>query len=293
MSVPERSFEAKLTENVEGGFSASTGGGSATTPLSALNATDSDAHKLAQRPIIARSAGLLRCAQRSALRAILHHRRVQEQAGDRQFNPDDTRQTYDRVARHYADEIAGELAGKPFDRDFLGRFAARIGEGPVVELGCGPGHVAGYLASRGAKVSGLDLSPQMVAEAMRLFPDVEFEVGDMLNLPFDDGSLAGVVSFYSIVHFDESQTELAFAEMARVLAPAGLAAVAFHIGTDVVHRDEWFGERVNVDFSFHDPETVRRQLDAAGLAIDELTERDPYPPPVEFQSRRCYIVAAK
>ena len=35
------------------------------------------------------------------------------------FKPADTRASYDTVARHYADEIAGELASKPFDRDFL------------------------------------------------------------------------------------------------------------------------------------------------------------------------------
>jgi len=133
----------------------------------------------------------------------------------------------------------------------------------------------------------------MVAEARRLFPALEFQVGDMLNLPYDDNELAGTVSFYSIVHFDELQTERALGEMARVLRTGGLAALAFHIGTDVVHRDEWFGEEVKVDFSFHEPATVRRQLERTGLQIDELTERDPYPPPVEFQSRRCYIVAEK
>lgn len=115
----------------------------------------------------------------------------------------------------------------------------------------------------------------------------------MLNLPFSEASLAGVVSFYSIVHFDWEQTERALGEMARVLAPDGRAALAFHIGTDVVHRDEWFGEPVNVDFSFHDPQTVARQLAAAGLVLESSEERDPYPPPIEFQSRRCYIVAVK
>jgi ubiquinone/menaquinone biosynthesis C-methylase UbiE len=133
----------------------------------------------------------------------------------------------------------------------------------------------------------------MVAEARRLFPALEFDVGDMLSLPFADGDLDAVISFYSIVHFDERQTEHAFREMARVVRPGGLSALAFHTGTDVIHRDEWFGESVRVDFSFHQPNTVCEQLEAVGFAIDELTEREPYPPPVEFQSRRCYIVASK
>ena len=206
---------------------------------------------------------------------------------------DPTRTSYDRVARHYADEIAGELAGKPFDRDFLDRFAERVGTGRMVELGCGPGHVAAYLASRGANVSGLDLSPQMVAQAKRLSPGLDFVVGDMLALPFADASLAGVVSFYSIVHFDAAQLQRAFGEMARVLVPQGLAALAFHVGRDTVHRDEWFGEPVNIDFSSHEPDVVVGQLADAGLVVDSRQERDPYPPAVEFQSRRCYIVASR
>jgi SAM-dependent methyltransferase len=194
------------------------------------------------------------------------------------FRREDTRSTYDVVAAHYAREIAGELADKPFDRGFLDRFAESVGDARIVELGCGPGHVAGYLASRGANVSGLDLSPAMIEQAKRLFPGLEFRVGDMLALPFEDSSLAGVVSFYSIVHFDEPQTQQAFREIARVLRRGRLAAIAFHIGSDTLHRDEWFGETISVDFSFHEPEIVRRQLQAVGFEILELTERDPYPP---------------
>jgi len=209
------------------------------------------------------------------------------------FDQDQTRSSYERVARHYADEIAGELAEKPFDRDFLNRFADRIGDGRVVELGCGPGHVSAYLAARGPRVSGIDLSPAMIEQARRLFPRIAFEVGDMLHLPFDEGTLAGLVSFYSIVHFDERQTDVAFAEMSRVLDSNGVLALAFHVGDDVVHRDEWFGESVSVDFRLHDPTSVQRQLQNVGFTIESVDERDPYPPPVEAQTRRCYIVALK
>ena len=176
---------------------------------------------------------------------------------------------------------------------FSNRFADRVRDGRVVELGCGPGHVSAYLAGRGAQVSGMDLSPAMIEQARRLFPLIAFEVGDMLRLPFDEGTLAGLVSFYSIVHFDERQTDVAFAEMSRVLDSNGALALAFHVGDDVVHRDEWFGESVNVDFRLHDPTSVQRQLQKAGLTIESVDERDPYPPPVEAQTRRCYIVALK
>ena len=85
-----------------------------------------------------------------------------------------------------------------------------MGKGHVVELGCGPAHVAAYIASRGVDISGLDLSPQMVEQAHRLFPTVKVVVGDMLALPFADRSLGGVIAFYSIIHFDDAQLATAF-----------------------------------------------------------------------------------
>lgn len=210
------------------------------------------------------------------------------------FRPEDTRAAYDTVARRYADEIAGELANKPFDREFLDRFAASVvGRGRVVELGAGPAHVAAYLQERGVEVSALDLSPAMVAQARRLFPKLESVVGDMLALPFEDGSLAGVIAFYSIVHFDDDQLGLAFGEMARVLALGGLAALAFHIGDEVFHRDEWWEMPVLLDARFLPTPLVTGLLAEAGLEIVSVEERAPYAPEVEFQSRRAYVVARR
>src|SRR5262245_62949120 len=105
---------------------------------------------------------------------------------------------YDRVATEYADHIAGELSHKPFDRDLLTRFAQLV-DGPILDAGCGPGHVARFLADHGADVRGLDLSPAMVAQASALNPDIAFTIGSMTELP-EDGGLGGIVAFYSIIH---------------------------------------------------------------------------------------------
>ena len=206
----------------------------------------------------------------------------------------DTRLTYDTVARRYAEEIAGELEDKPFDREFLDRFATAVkGRERVVELGCGPGHVAAYLAASGVDISGLDLSPGMVAEANRLFPGLEVVVGDMLALPFGDATLGGVVAFYSIIHFDDDQLAIAFSEMARVLADGGLVTLAFHIGDEVVHREQWWDMPVVLDARFLPTEHVTVLLVKAGLEIESVEERAPYAPEVEYQSRRAYIVASR
>ncbi len=65
------------------------------------------------------------------------------------------RASYDRLAARYADELGAELDGKPLDRWLLER-VARDARGPVLDAGCGPGHVTGFLADHGADARGAE-----------------------------------------------------------------------------------------------------------------------------------------
>ena len=203
------------------------------------------------------------------------------------------RDGYAPVAGAYADELGDELAGKPLDRAVLDAYAEMTrGAGRVVEVGCGPGQVAAYLHGRGVAVEGLDLSPAMIAEARARHPGVTFRVGDMFELPDGDGALAGIVAFYAIVHAPTADLARPVAEMARVLAPRGLAAIAFHAGTAQVHLDEMFGRPTALDFWFHEPEAVVALLEASGLVLEARLDRAPYPG-VEHASRRTYLLARR
>jgi SAM-dependent methyltransferase len=201
--------------------------------------------------------------------------------------------SYDRVAAEYVQRIYGELEHKPLDRELLNRFAAKLPRGgPVCDLGCGPGHVARYLHERGAHVCGIDLSAEMVRLAQQLNPGIEFCQGDMLALGIDDGAWDGVVAFYSIIHIPRPQVVAALEEIKRVLRPAGLLLLAVHIGDEVLHLDEWWGQQVSLDFSFYCPGAMKSFLESVGFTVEELIERDPYPE-VEHQSRRAYVFARK
>jgi ubiquinone/menaquinone biosynthesis C-methylase UbiE len=199
-------------------------------------------------------------------------------------------QSYDRVAEPYARAFAGELRHKPFDCLFLDSVAATLrGKGPVVELGCGPGHVAAYLHERGVDVTGTDLSPRMVGQAQGLFPAVPFRTLDMLQLDLPDDSVRGLVAFYAIVNFDLAQVDIALREMRRVLTPGGLLAMSFHAGQETHHVEELLGCRVSMDFRFFDPADMEARLQRAGLVVDEMTVRPPYPE--EYPSHRAYLLA--
>lgn len=206
---------------------------------------------------------------------------------------DDLRRGYDAVAAEYARRIAGELAGKPLDRALLDAFAERVGPpGPVADLGCGPGHVGAYLASRGLTVTGVDLSPALLAEGRRLFPALRLAEGDLLALPLPDESLGGAVAFYSLIHLEPDEWPRALAEARRVLRPGGSLLVAFHAGAEVLHLDEWWGTPVSIDFRFLDPAWVRGRLEAAGFAVEATLLRAP-DPAVEHPSERAYLLARR
>jgi hypothetical protein len=81
--------------------------------------------------------------------------------------------------------------------------------------------------------------------------------------------------------------------MERVLQPGALLLLAFHIGDEVLHEKELRGRPIWMDFFLFQSLAIRRHIEAVGLAIEEIIEREPYAPEVEYQSRRAYIFARK
>jgi SAM-dependent methyltransferase len=205
----------------------------------------------------------------------------------------DFQTSYDLVADEYVRRIFGELRHKPLDRQLLDRFAASVHDfGLVCDMGCGPGHIARYLQDHGVEVCGVDLSPAMVERALRLTPGVEFRQGDMMALDVSDGMWAGIVAFYSIIHIPRGDMTQALGELWRVLRPGGILLLAFHIGDDSIHLDEWWGQKVCVDFFFFRSDEMATYLREVGFDVEEIIEREPYPD-VEHQSRRAYIFARR
>lgn len=205
----------------------------------------------------------------------------------------DTQTGYDAVSREYAERFKDEMDDKPFDRDCLDRLAREVGElGPVCDLGCGPGQIARYLHRQGVKTLGIDLSPNMIAEAQRLNPEIHFHQGDMLSLPDADNSWGGIAAFYCIIHIPRDQVIDALREMKRVLKPNGVLLVTFHIGTEIEHRDEFFEKPVNLDFAFYQPTEMENWLIEAGFEWEETLVREPNPE-VEVATQRAYLFARK
>jgi SAM-dependent methyltransferase len=205
---------------------------------------------------------------------------------------DGVRRSYDALAERYFAQLGDELAHKPLDRALLRALIEQNPPGtPIADLGCGPGHVAAFLASNGVRSVGIDLSPGMVAVGRREYPEVEFRQGDLLSLPAADGEFGSAAALYSIIHLEPDEVALACAEVRRTLLPGGRLLVAFHTGAEIRHVGELWGHRVDLEFRFWETAAVVEALDVAGFEVEAQLERTNYPEEVE--TRRAYIVGRR
>lgn len=206
-----------------------------------------------------------------------------------------TRDAYDAVAERYNQEIGDELTTKPWDRALLTALAETCAGGMVADLGCGPGHVAAYLAAQGVCVLGVDLSPAMCSQARRRA--ILAAAGDLTAMPVASGTLSGIVCWYALIHLDADQRAAAYREMKRVLHPGGHALVAFHTSDAETpsggarRLNQWWEREVDLTFRFLDAGQEATALDEAGLHLVARTDREPAPG--EHQSQRSYLLVRK
>ncbi|MHC5004416.1 MAG: class I SAM-dependent methyltransferase [Planctomycetota bacterium] len=125
-------------------------------------------------------------------------------------------ETWTRCAATYLDHFAGLTCETiPMLREAAGVRPGRT----VLDVGCGPGHVAGALSAGGAAVTGIDFSARMIEVARLHCPEATFVEANAEQLPFPDASFEAVVSNFVVHHL--ARPDVVFREVRRVLVPGG------------------------------------------------------------------------
>src|SRR5215469_8119307 len=110
---------------------------------------------------------------------------------------------------------------------------------------------------RAGAYCAMDLSAGMIERARKLNPGIGFQRGDMLALPVQENSWAGITAFYAVVNLPPEDVVRALREMMRVLKPGGRLLLSFHIGEDSLHREEdLWGLGVALEITFFRVSTI-------------------------------------
>lgn len=183
-----------------------------------------------------------------------------------------------RVRDHYdaladaATPPGGDLGDKPLDCWLLDQVAGLCRGGPLADVGCGQGQVSAHLAAAGAAVTGIDLSPAMIARASAEHPDLSFVVGDFARLlrPPTAVGWSAITAWYAFGHLAASELGPTITALGNTLVPGGWLAVAVEVGDE---EDDSEGLRT----IRHDPRAVRAAVSSAGLTDVEWYLRSAYP----------------
>ena len=190
------------------------------------------------------------------------------------------RDSYDTVAADYLKQVKRPAELDPLSRALLTAFAESVresGDGPVADLGCGPGLVTAHLAGLGLSAFGVDLSPRMIELARQSHPGLPFTVGSMTALDIEDASLAGILAYYSTHHTPPELLPLVYGEFHRTLRPGGLLMLAGYVGAGerVRPAPAYGGHPVSYESHRLPPDLLVELLGRAGLVVTARTVQEP------------------
>ncbi|WP_449278824.1 class I SAM-dependent methyltransferase [Leucobacter sp. GX24907] len=122
------------------------------------------------------------------------------------------------------------------DRQLVLEWALSV-DGAVIDVGCGPGQWTNFLREGGVEIEGVDPVPEFVEGARAAYPETRYRVGRAEDLRVADGSLGGILSWYSLIHVAPEEIDAPLMEFVRCLRLGGGLVLGFFTGPELVAFD--------------------------------------------------------
>lgn len=174
---------------------------------------------------------------------------------------------YGAASAQYIELFPDAGAAHEDDRALIARWAASV-DGPILDAGCGPGLWTVFLHDLGHDVSGIDATPEFVAHARRIRPDLAWTLGDLRDADVPPGSLGGLLIWFSLIHLAPEEVPAALDRLVRLLRPGGRVLIGFF----TLPVLQAFDHRVTTAWAWP-VDAMAAALEDAGLVVEERHER--------------------
>lgn len=154
----------------------------------------------------------------------------------------------------------------------LDAFLACVGDSDsILDLGCGPGNIPRYLLSRkpALRITGIDLSEEMIRLARRNVPEARFELKDVRQLDFPAGSFDHAVASFCLPFLDHQEAGTLVEALARVTRPAGCIYVSTMMGTGSGFETTSFSDGRRMFFNYYTTTFLEDQFARNALDVAE------------------------
>lgn len=194
------------------------------------------------------------------------------------------RDAYSSVAEQYIDLVAGGWQADADDTAFVRRYLTSL-PGPVLDLGCGPGHWTAYLHSLGAEVTGIDMVPEFIDHARATHAGPDFRLASMTEPYAPEHSLAGILTWYSTIHLPPAELDRVLAGFRRLLIRSGMLVAGFFDSDDGVAA---FDHKVITAYRWPADAFAERLAEAGFTEVERLLQQS-----AERPDRKYAAIAAE
>jgi ubiquinone/menaquinone biosynthesis C-methylase UbiE len=143
--------------------------------------------------------------------------------------PAESASYYDRNAQMYSDTNQNPA---DFIDEFLGLLKRQAPDKrqKILDVGSGHGINAEYMHSKHFDIIGIDLSKTMLEYARKKYPHIEFRLGDMTKLPFQNETFDGILASYSVIHLPKDAISGVLAKLNVILKSNGIMYLSVQSG---------------------------------------------------------------
>lgn len=178
---------------------------------------------------------------------------------------------YGARADEYIDAVGYIDHAEDVDVTRIGEWAQSV-DGPVLDVGCGPGQWTHWLATQGLDIDGTDPAQEFIDHARRKYPGVRYSVGRAEELDAASASIGGVLAWYSLIHSAPDEVATALGEFARCVRPGGGLLLGFFTAAEHKAFDH------AVTTAYHWPlDALEKPVEDAGFTVTHAATRSGRP----------------